>query len=79
MRFRNSDTGKVEKYREGTPEEELTAKETIVSVAFEYPVPGSWPTALKFRDKPKTFYNGTGIGHVRKEEWLTPRRLRSVE
>jgi hypothetical protein len=25
---------------------------------------------LKFRLKPKTFFNGTGIGHVRKFEWL---------
>jgi hypothetical protein len=54
----------------------VTAKETIVTMAFEYPEPGSWPSPLKFRDKPKRFYNGTGVGYVRKEEWLTPRRVR---
>jgi hypothetical protein len=74
VRHRNPKTGQLEKYRKGTPEEEMTAKETIVMTSFHYPEPTSWPSKLKFRSKAKTFYNGSGIGHVRKEEWLFSKR-----
>lgn len=64
--LRNSETGETEIYRKGTPEEELTAKETIVTTAFQYPEPLSWPYKLKYRGRVRTFYNGTGVGRVRK-------------
>jgi hypothetical protein len=68
---RDPETGALEKYRRGTPEEEKSSKESIIATSFELPEPLIWPSKLKFRDKPKYFYNGTGIGHVRKAEWLT--------
>jgi Protein of unknown function (DUF4238) len=64
-------------YRSGTPEEELAAKETIVATGFQYPEPSSWPSQLKFRDKPKTFSNGSAAGHMRKAEWLIRRNRRA--
>jgi hypothetical protein len=65
--------GPSETYRIGTVEEEIAAKETIVVTSFRQPSPKNWPSILKFRDKPKTFYNGTGVGHVRRPEWLSTR------
>jgi hypothetical protein len=35
-----------------------------------YPVPSAWLSSLQYRRPPKTFSNGTGIGHVRRQEWL---------
>jgi len=61
-----------ESYRSGTPGEELAARESIVATGQQYPEPSAWPSQLKFRDKPKTFSNGTAAGYVRQAEWLTP-------
>lgn len=33
--------------------------------------PQRWPSQLSFRSKIKTFSNGSSVGHVRKEEWLS--------
>ena len=60
-----------EVYRSGTNEERLTAQETMVMTSFRQPDPATWPSVLKFRDKPKTFDNGSAVGHVRKPEWLS--------
>jgi hypothetical protein len=67
---RDPRTGEVRRFRKGSPEEELTAKRKFLLTSFRHPEPAIWPSKLKFRDKPKTFNNGSGIGHVRKEEWL---------
>jgi hypothetical protein len=67
---RDDDDG-VETYRRGTVDEELTAKESLVMTSFRQPDPGSWPSVVKFREKPKTFNNGSAVGHVRKPEWLS--------
>ena len=72
--LRNADDGRLEKYRRGTPEEEMTAKETIIMTSFQYPEPTNWPSKFKLRKNVKTFYNGTGIGHVRKAEWLSSKK-----
>jgi Protein of unknown function (DUF4238) len=69
-RLRDPKTGKMEKYRQGTPEEEQTARETIAATSFEFAEPFIWPSKLKFRDKPKCYHNGTAVGYVRKAEWL---------
>jgi len=71
--MRNKD-GKLQNYRIGTREEGRAAGSALLRMSFVYPVPSRWFPQLKFRTKPKTFYNGTGVGHVRKEEWLTSRR-----
>jgi hypothetical protein len=62
-----------EAYRAGTEEEESQSKEMIITGSFEQPQPSQWPTFLKYRPKPSTFFNGSAVGHVRKEEWLRSR------
>jgi Protein of unknown function (DUF4238) len=69
-RLRDPKTGRMEKYREGTPEEEQTARETLAATSFEFAEPFIWLSKLKFRDKPRYYNNGTAIGYVRKAEWL---------
>jgi hypothetical protein len=63
-----------EQYREGTLAEAKKAGKSLVRLSFKYPRPTRWFPAIKFRSKPKTFHNGTGVGHVRKAEWLSSRR-----
>jgi hypothetical protein len=62
--------GHSEVYRRGSADEEANAIETIVMTSFRQPEPTKWPSLLKFRSKPKTFFNGSAVGHVRKAEWL---------
>jgi hypothetical protein len=62
-----------ERYRVGTLDESKKVAKSIISVSFKYPEPTRWFPPLKFRPKPKTFYEGTAVGHVRKEEWLRGR------
>jgi hypothetical protein len=76
--IRDYDSPHEEGYRSGTPEEELAAKESIVTTEFQYPEPSVWPSQLKFRDKPKTFSNGSAAGHMRKPEWLVPAKHRKT-
>jgi hypothetical protein len=71
--FIGLDENGAEKYREGTLAEAKRAGNSLVQMSFRYPQPKRWFRAVKFRSKPKTFYNGTGVGHVRKEEWLSRR------
>ncbi len=66
----------TERYRKGTPQEEATAQEAIVAASFQHPTPSSWPSQIRFRDRPKMFSNGSAIGYVRKPEWLVSRRER---
>jgi hypothetical protein len=64
--------GEKERYKVGTIEEARTAGVSLVRQRFKYPVPSRWFGWLKMRRKPKTFCEGTGIGHTRKPEWLRP-------
>jgi hypothetical protein len=68
-----SGDGAGEVYRTGSAEEEAAARETIVTTSFRQPVPISWPSVLKYRSKPRTFSNGSAVGHLRKAEWLEAR------
>lgn len=65
----------AEHYRPGTVDEGRAAKRSLLAVRFNHPQPERWIPGLRYRDKPKTFYNGTGIGHVRKSEWLRGRSM----
>jgi hypothetical protein len=65
--------GHGEVYRRGSTDEEANAKETIVTTSFRQPEPPNWPSVLKFRSKPRTFFDGSAVGHVRKADWLNPR------
>ena len=73
VHLRDPGTGEIQKYRHGTAEEEATAEETIVTTSISQREPIFWPSKLKYRSKPRHFFNGTGIGHVRKPEWLHSR------
>jgi hypothetical protein len=59
-----------ETYRRGSPAEEVTAAETVVITSIQQPEPSTWLSALKFRQKLKTYSNGSAVGEVRKPEWL---------
>jgi len=64
------ETAKAEHYRPGTVEEGRAAKRSLIAVQFNHPEPDRWIPGLRYRSKPTTFYNGTGVGYVRKREWL---------
>jgi hypothetical protein len=59
-----------QRYRVGTREEARAAGVSLIKTSFKYPQPTRWFPPLKFRPNPKFFYEGTGVGHVRKVEWL---------
>jgi hypothetical protein len=61
----------VERYRHASEHERRTARESLVSVSAIYPEPSRWPSKLVYRSTPRTYNNGSAIGHVRKAEWLT--------
>ncbi|HEX3486258.1 MAG TPA: DUF4238 domain-containing protein [Micropepsaceae bacterium] len=65
--------GGREIYRPATEEEQSRKGHFLLRSGNVYPVPPRWPSILKFRQKPQTFSNGSGVGHVRKQEWLTSR------
>lgn len=68
VQFSEDDEGA--NFRKATDQEFLTAPKTMVLQSASYPPPSSWPSPLKFRNPPKTFSNGSGIGLVRKKEYL---------
>ena len=77
LRRRDPKTGNMKKYRLATPEDEKTARSSLIFASFVFAEPSLWPSKLRFRDKPKYFYNGSAVGHVRRSEWLIGRRRRS--
>lgn len=66
----DGETEDAEHYRPGTIEEGRAAKRSLVAVQFNYPEPDRWIPGLRYRSNPTTFFNGTGVGYVRKSEWL---------
>lgn len=67
-----SDDGEKRVFKEVREEEtRVPNSRSIVHSGFRYPVPSDWLSQLKYRDPIKTFSNGTGVGHVRQEEWLS--------
>jgi hypothetical protein len=66
----DGETEDAEHYRPGTIEEGRAARRSLVAVQFNYPEPDRWIPGLRYRPKPKTFSNGTGVGYVRQREWL---------
>jgi hypothetical protein len=65
--------GPGEVYRRGSEDEETTAKEAIVTTSRKQPKPPHWPSVMKIRSKPITFFDRSAVGHVRKREWLYTR------
>jgi hypothetical protein len=70
--------GKIQNYRIGTREEGKATGSALLDMRFVYPIPSRWFPQLKYRSKQKTFYNGTGVGHVRKKEWLRGDRFQTT-
>jgi hypothetical protein len=66
----DGETEHAEHYRPGTVEEGRAAKRSLMAVQFNHPEPDRWIPGLRYRSNPTTFYNGTGVGYVRKPEWL---------
>lgn len=66
----DGDDPDFERYKPGTVEQGRAAKQSLIALTFSYPQPEHWIAGMRYRPKPKCFYNGTGIGHVRKAEWL---------
>jgi Protein of unknown function (DUF4238) len=66
----DGETEDAEHYRPGTVDEARAAKRSLEAVRFNYPEPDRWIPGLRYRTNPKTFFNGTSVGHVRKREWL---------
>lgn len=58
-------------YRLATEQEQAGRGPFLLRTGNVYPPPRRWPSILRFRQKPRTFSNGTAVGHVRKAEWLT--------
>jgi hypothetical protein len=58
-------------YRVAKPEEQGAASLTHTELLSRKP--RRWPSQLTFRSKINTFNNGSSVGHVRKEEWLSSR------
>jgi hypothetical protein len=65
-------------FRRGTPEEEAASRHEIVATSFLHPKPSSWPSQIRFKDKPTMYTNGSLKGYVRKPEWLRSRPRRTA-
>jgi hypothetical protein len=61
------------RYVSGTFEQAKQAGHSMILLSSEYAEPTRWFSKIKYRSSPKTFYNGSAAGHVRKDEWLTSR------
>lgn len=66
----DGETEDAEHYRPGTVEEARAAKRSLEAIQFNYLEPDRWIPGLRYRSNLKTFFNRTGVGHVRKREWL---------
>ena len=66
----DGETEDAEHYRPGTVDEARAAKRSLEAIQLNYPEPDRWIPGLRYRAKPTTFFNGTGVGYVRKREWL---------
>lgn len=60
-----------ERYRRATEEERRTAQQTVIHMRSLYPAPSKWISLLKYRSPIRTYFNGSAVGHVRKEAWLS--------
>jgi uncharacterized protein DUF4238 len=58
-------------WRRGTTDEEMATKQALIVSSAGYPCPSSFPAVIKYRSKPKTFSDGSAMGHVRKHVWDT--------
>jgi hypothetical protein len=57
-------------FREATREQARNARHSLLHLQAIFPRPSAWLSKLKHRNPPRTFFNGSGVGHVRKREFL---------
>ena len=69
MLILHSENEEGKTYRVAKPDEQGAANLTHTELLSRKP--RRWPSQLSFRSKIKTFSNGSSVGHVRKEEWLS--------
>ncbi len=69
MLILHSENEEGKTYRVARPDEQGAANLTHTELLSRKP--RRWPSQLSFRSKIKTFSNGSSVGHVRKEEWLS--------
>jgi hypothetical protein len=69
MLILHSETEENKTYRVAKPDEQKAANLTHTELLSRKP--RRWASQLSFRSKIKTFSNGSSVGHVRKEEWLS--------
>ncbi len=62
-----------ERYVLGTFDEARQAGHSMIQLTSRHPEPTRWLSAITYRSSPRTFYNGSAAGHVRKAEWLGKR------
>jgi len=55
-----------EGYISATEEEINSASDTLIHQSIQHPDPKKWISQLKYKYKPKTYSDGSAIGHVRK-------------
>jgi hypothetical protein len=68
--IRTVDANGREYYRLAADEEQTNKGTFLLRTGNVYPSPHRWLSILRFRTNPKTFSNGSAVGHVRKKEWL---------
>ena len=56
-----------EYFRLATGEERAKPGNKLIGQSLGHPIPSTWPSILSYRLKPKTFYNGSSVGHLRLE------------
>jgi hypothetical protein len=57
-------------FRRVSREEARASQHALLHHQTIFPRPSLWLSKLKFRNPPRTFSNGSGVGHVRKREFL---------
>jgi hypothetical protein len=59
-------------FKEATKEEAHAAERSMIHTQIKHPAPSRWLSQIKYRNPIKTYHNNTGVGHVRRGEWLNP-------
>jgi Protein of unknown function (DUF4238) len=71
---KDADLPNETRWRRGSTEEEQAARQALILSSVNYPRPPDFPLFIKYRNKPKTFSDGSAAGFVRKSAWRTLKR-----
>ena len=63
-------TGQWTRYRLATEEERRSTKEATIQMSNVFKSPATWVSSLRYRDRPRSYYNGSAAGHVRRSTWV---------